>query len=140
MAGQLDFEIVTPERAAFREPVQDVVLPGELGQMDVLPGHRALVTLIPGGLVVARTTSGVREFAVGAGFAEVADDKVSLLVQWCDGADEVDAEHARDALKTLESAREDDIFMSDDEIREHAAELARNRARLDILERATGKR
>lgn len=140
MAGQIDFEITTPERAAFRESVQDVVLPGELGQMDVLPGHRALVTLIPGGLVMARSSSGMREFAVGAGFAEVANDKVSLLVQWCDGADEVDAGHAREALKALESVRNDDIFMSDAEIREHAAELARNRARLEVLERATGKR
>ena len=70
-------EIVTPEGKAFSDEVKDVVLPGGLGEMDVLPSHSNFVTtLVPGELRFNKDGQS-HEMAIGTGFAEIQGD------QWC---------------------------------------------------------
>ena len=137
MADTLLLEIVTPQRAVFSEQVREVALPGELGEMDVLPGHLPLMTLVPGGEVIAVTDSGSRHFAVDGGFAEILGDKVTIIVRSCEGANEVDAEKARTHLTELEAIEISPETLSNEQLREHTEALAKTRARLKIIAHAT---
>ena len=100
--ANLQLEVVTPERAVLRETVDDVVLPGELGQMDVLPGHLPLLTILDVGPMIIRQDGKERFFLIDRGYAEVADDKVTVLTESCDGVNDIDVEQAREVLKRLE--------------------------------------
>ena len=137
MADMINLEIVTPARAAFAGAVSEVVLPGHLGELGVLPGHLPLVTLLRGGALVAKTAQGERSFAIGNGFAEVLPDRVTVLVRHCEGADECDAEHAREALAAIEKKLDEGDFLDDADMEAHADEAARHRARLAIVSKAT---
>lgn len=137
MADSLQLEIVTPARAAYVGTASEVVLPGHLGELGVLPGHLPLVTLLRGGELVAKSGSESRSFAIGNGFAEVLPDRVTVLVRDCEGADELDGEHAREALAAIEKKLEEGDFVDDAELEAHVDEAARHRARLEILQRAT---
>ena len=137
MADTLELQIVTPERAAFSGAVSEVTLPGNVGELGVLPAHRQLLTLLNAGQIVARTTSGERAFAIGSGFAEVMPDRVTVLTSHCDGADDIDVAHARERVAALEKKLDESDFVSDAELAEHVEELARERARLEIVNRAT---
>ena len=137
MADSLQLDIVTPEKAVYSGVVSEVGLPGTLGEIGVLPGHRPLLTLLAGGTLSASGSGTSRVFAVGSGIAEISDDRVTVLVTRCDGADDIDVASAREHLAALEKEAETADFVTEDELAEHAAELARARARVSIVERAT---
>lgn len=133
-------QIVTPEKAVFDEPVASVTLPGSEGEFGVFPNHRPMLSLLkPGPLVADLPGGGTRQFSVGSGFAEVRANKVIVIVSACDGVDEIDAAHARELLAALEK-REAVGEVTEDELEAHAEEIARARARIALVERATGKR
>lgn len=101
--ANLHLEVVTPERVVVSEDVLGVVAPGSMGEFGILPGHVPFLTsLVPGEL---RYNSGSRSerLAVSAGFAEVSDNRVSVLVDAAEKAQEIDIERAK---KALERARE----------------------------------
>ncbi|MFT5993398.1 MAG: F-type H+-transporting ATPase subunit epsilon, partial [Bradymonadia bacterium] len=136
MADLITLEVVTPQSAAYTGTVSGVTLPGAMGQLGILPGHLPLVTALRGGEMVAAEVGGSRRFAIGSGFAEVLPDRVTVIVKHCDGADEVDAEHAREALAVVEKRLATGDFVDDAEMEAHADEAARHRARLALVERA----
>lgn len=101
--GTIKVEIVTPERAAFNEEAEEVVIPGTVGEIGVLPGHLPLLTSIGmGDLAVKYDGDKIRHFFVEGGFAEILPDKVSVLTRACDGVDEIDVADARLALEAAE--------------------------------------
>lgn len=103
MMANLHLEVVTPERVVVSEDVLGVVAPGSMGEFGILPGHVPFLTsLVPGEL---RYNSGSRSerLAVSSGFAEVSNNRVSVLVDAAEKAQEIDIERAK---KALERARE----------------------------------
>jgi F-type H+-transporting ATPase subunit epsilon len=101
--GNVLLEVVTPERSLISQEVESVVAPGSLGEFGVLEGHVPFLSgIVPGEL---RFTAGgkTERFAVASGFAEVSENKVSILVDAAERARDVDVERAR---KALERARE----------------------------------
>jgi F-type H+-transporting ATPase subunit epsilon len=101
--GSLFLEIVTPERVLVSQEVDMVVAPGSDGEFGVLPGHVLFLSgIIPGEL---RYTSGSEResMAVTTGFAEVSNDKVSVLVEAAEKVGDIDVDRAR---KAVERARE----------------------------------
>lgn len=135
----LQLEIVTPERAAYTADVRSVTLPGEIGEMGILPGHRAMLALLKPGTLVADTEMGARPFAIGSGFAEVSGSKVAVVVGSCDGADAIDVAAARAALANHEKRIADRDYVDDRELAEHVEEAARARARIALVDYATRK-
>jgi F-type H+-transporting ATPase subunit epsilon len=103
--GRLFLEIVTPEKIVVSQEVDSVVAPGTDGEFGVLPGHIHFLTgIVPGELRYRYNTGAGKEFmAVTTGFAEVSNDKVSILVDAAEKVSEIDAERARQAM---ERARE----------------------------------
>ena len=138
MADKLQVEIVTLSRAVFSGAASEVSVPGYKGELGILPDHRALVTMLEPGLVRIVDSDRPRLFAVSTGFAEIMNNRVTLLVRTCEGADELDAARARaalaDAEKKLGSTGDVTPEMADEE----RARVMRARARLTVIERATG--
>lgn len=103
----LVLEIVTPEKKAFSDFVESVVLPTSHGEIGVLPGHIPLLAMIePGELQVIR--QGKTEFlAIDRGFVEVLGDKVSVLTEQAIEVTAIDPKELDDARARAEKALED---------------------------------
>ncbi|MGM0558568.1 MAG: ATP synthase F1 subunit epsilon [Myxococcota bacterium] len=100
---RVKLEVVTPEQAVLAEEVEEVVLPGESGQMGVLPGHLPLLSTLSIGEMVVYNDGEKRNFVIEGGLVEVLDDHISVLTKSCQGIDEIDIEHAREELKEAET-------------------------------------
>jgi len=96
-AGRLTLTVVTPERSVVeRAPCDAVSLPGELGELGILPGHTPLVALLGVGRVVWTDAGRKTSVAVRGGFAEVAGDSVRVLADLAAERDVIDAAEARE--------------------------------------------
>jgi F-type H+-transporting ATPase subunit epsilon len=102
MAGLL-LEVVTPERVVVSEQVDIVTAPGSLGEFGVLEGHVSFLTgIVPGPLKY--TTGGKAHYlAVTSGFCEVSANKVCVLVDAAEKAEEIDVDRA---MRAMERAKE----------------------------------
>ncbi len=101
MAGDsIQLVVVTPVRQFLSESVTDVQLPGADGYLGVLPDHAPLITELGIGELTYRTAGGqIGLLAVIRGFAEVLPDRVSVLAETAERAEEIDINRAKDALK-----------------------------------------
>ena len=90
MAGKLQLSVVTPERTVVETEADAVQLPGELGYLGILPGHAPLITMLKPGVVSWSPASGDAAAAISGGFAEVAEDRVTVLADTAERASEVD--------------------------------------------------
>jgi F-type H+-transporting ATPase subunit epsilon len=98
----LRLEFVTPERALVHEDVDEVEIPGEDGYFGVLPGHAPLLAALqPGELWYRR--GGERHFAfVAGGFAEVLPDRVAILAQVAEKAEDINVQRAEASKRRAE--------------------------------------
>jgi F-type H+-transporting ATPase subunit epsilon len=120
----LKLEVVTPERSVVRESVTEVSLPGREGYLGILPGHTPLLTLLTTGVLSYRQGNQVQRLAISGGFAEVLPDRVIVLADAAERAQEIDAARARNALAGAEKAA-----ASSAGAELEAAQLAAGRAR-----------
>ena len=97
--NKLSLEIVTPERPLVRETVDEVELPGAEGYLGVLPGHTPLLTLLQVGELWYRQGRETTYLAVAFGFAEVLPDRVTVLAQIAERAEDIDVPRAQAALQ-----------------------------------------
>jgi F-type H+-transporting ATPase subunit epsilon len=99
---ELQLNIVSPDRMVVRDSVSAVTVPGKNGYIGVLPGHAPLLTeLAPGELSYAR--EGVKYYlSVTWGFAEVLPNRVIVLVQSAERAEEIDIDRAQRAKQRAE--------------------------------------
>jgi F-type H+-transporting ATPase subunit epsilon len=93
----LRLDIVTPEKRLVAEMVDEVILPGTEGYLGVLPGHTPLLTGLGIGEVIYRRGKVRHYVAIAWGFAEVLPDRVSVLAEIAERAEEIDRERARSA-------------------------------------------
>jgi len=100
----LHLEIVTPEKKIFSDTVEDVYLPGEEGEMGVLEHHAALVTVLKAGELRYKKDGAVIELAIGNGFAEVTQEKVTVLTDMAVDEDSIDEASTEEAIKRAEDA------------------------------------
>jgi F-type H+-transporting ATPase subunit epsilon len=106
----LTVEIVTVERVVLKEEgVDEVIAPGVDGQLAVLPQHAAFMTMLAPGELILKKGGEEIPFAVTGGFFEVLRDRVVVLADAAERADEIDiarAEQARERAKTTLERRE----------------------------------
>jgi F-type H+-transporting ATPase subunit epsilon len=102
----LRLEIVTPERLAYSEEVDAVVLPGSEGELGVLPHHAPLLTTLGSGELRIRRGGQEESFAVIGGFLQVRPDKVVVMAETADLSAEIDLDKAREARAAAEKALE----------------------------------
>jgi len=99
-------EIVTPERLAYSDTVDAVVLPGSEGELGVLPHHAPLVSMLGVGELRIRKGGAEESFAIVGGFLQVRPDKVVVMAETADMASEIDLEKAQEARREAERALE----------------------------------
>jgi F-type H+-transporting ATPase subunit epsilon len=104
MADTLELEIVTPDRLLVRERVEEVQIPGKSGYLDALPLHAPLITEVTTGEITYKQGANVTHLAVGWGFAEVLPDKVTILAQTAERAEEINVQRAQEAKTRAEQA------------------------------------
>jgi F-type H+-transporting ATPase subunit epsilon len=98
----IQLEIVTPERLAYSDLVDAVVLPGIEGELGVLPHHAPLVTMLGVGELRIRKSGAEESFAIVGGFLQVRPDKVVVMAETADMASEIDLEKAQEARREAE--------------------------------------
>ena len=102
----LTLEIVTPERLAYSDTVDSVVLPGSEGELGVLPHHAPLVSTLGVGELRIRKDGVEDSFAIVGGFLQVRPDQVVVMAETADMASEIDLEKAQEARREAERALE----------------------------------
>ncbi|MBK8903348.1 MAG: F0F1 ATP synthase subunit epsilon [Anaerolineaceae bacterium] len=134
-------DIVTQERLVFSQQVASVSLPGTEGRMGILPHHTALLTTLAFGDVWVRHPNGEEEhFAIGGGYAEVQPNKVVVLADSAEQAEEIDLERADRARERALQAMKEGAVQDPDQYAQIQASLMRAQIRLDVGRRHAGRR
>jgi len=116
MADRLHLEIVTPSRRVVEVEVDEVRLPGALGEMGVLPGHIPLLTSLAAGPLTYYEGSAVTRYAVQGGFAEVLPDRVTILATVAKTAADIDLVEAKNNLEQAQGKLKDATAAELDEL------------------------
>jgi F-type H+-transporting ATPase subunit epsilon len=126
-------DIVTAERVVFSEEVDIVVAPGVLGELGVLPHHAPLMTTLEPGELKVRKGAEEYSVAISGGFLEVRPDRIIILADAAERADEIDIARAEAAKQRAQQrlthpAPEVDLAQAE-------AALRRSLARLKVAEK-----
>ncbi len=139
-SDSIELVIVTPERQLLREGVAEAVLPGAEGELGILPGHAPLMTELGIGELRYHGAGRKEEvhLAIIRGFAEVLPERVTVLAETAELAEEIDVERAKQALERARAR----IAASDANIDWDRASAALQRAlvRIRVGEYATKRR
>jgi F-type H+-transporting ATPase subunit epsilon len=129
----LRLEIVTPERLAYEDDVDMVLVPGVEGELGILPHHTPLVSLLGVGELVIRKDGNEETFAIAGGFLQVRPDKVVVMAETADLDSEIDLEKARQARDEAEKALESG-YVEGADLSAARAELQRALLRIRVAE------
>lgn len=129
----IKFEIVTPERIVLQADVSEVTIPTSEGEITVLPEHSPLISFLKSGVIMLKKTNGSRDVAfVSGGFVEILKNKVVVLADAAERAEEIDeamVEQARArAEEAMKNARTEDVKEFAEISAKLEKELARGRA------------
>jgi F-type H+-transporting ATPase subunit epsilon len=102
LPAHLTLEIVTPDRSVVAERVDEVEIPGAEGYFGVLPGHTPLLAMLKVGELWYRKGGDKWYVSIAFGFAEVLPDRVTILAQLAERADEIDVARAEAAKRRAE--------------------------------------
>ncbi len=134
----LKLDIVTAERVVYSEEVDAVIAPGAEGQLGILPHHAPLMTILTAGELVVRKGGAEDSLAISGGFLEVRPDRVIVLADSAERAEEIDTERAEAAKKRAEQRITEKP--ADADIARSEAALRRAIARLSVAEKIKRRR
>ncbi len=131
MAVKLKFEIITPERVVFEDEVDQVTLPTAEGEITVLPNHIPLIAVLRPGEIVAKKGKEEIAMSCSGGFIEVTSDKVMILADTAEKAEELVEEEIEKARERAQKILEEK-HIDAEKYTEAAAALERELARLKV--------
>jgi len=134
MAETFRLEITTPERLLVRAEAQEAQIPGRNGYLGILPEHAPLISELRPGRLSYREAGRAHSLAVGWGFVEVLPDRVRVLAETAEKAEEIDVGRAERARQRAEQRLGHPD--PDTDLKRAMAALERSMARLQ----AAGKR
>ena len=103
MAGSFRLRIVTPERQLLDEDVGEVTAPGAAGEFGVLPDHIVFLTVLAPGRLIYKSGGRRHVLAIFGGYAEVADNVMTVLADGAEPVSEIDAARAERELRDAEA-------------------------------------
>jgi F-type H+-transporting ATPase subunit epsilon len=136
--SSLKLDIVTAERVVYSEDVDVIIAPGQEGQLGILPHHAPLMTILTVGELVVRKEGVEDSLAISGGFLEVRPDRVIVLADSAERADEIDIARAEAAKKRAEQRITEKP--ADIDIARSEAALRRAVARLSVAEKIKRRR
>ena len=96
---ELELEIITPSKSAYKGPVKSVTLPGTLGNFQVLFNHAPLLSSLEIGRIKIELTDEKKvEYVTSGGTVEVNDNKVLVLADSFESSEEIDVDRARQSF------------------------------------------
>ena len=98
----LRLEIVTPEHRVLDAEVDSVTVPTASGEVGILPNHAPLVSALKAGVLSYGVKGVVEKLAVTGGFVEVNGNKVAILADSAESADDIDIDAAKAARDEAE--------------------------------------
>jgi len=133
MADSFQLEIVTPEKLVVRDTADEVQIPGRNGYIGVLPGHAPLITELGSGEISYRSNGQLHRFSMAWGFAEILPDRVTVLAETVEAAEEIDVSRAQQSLAKAEDLLK--AAQSEAEFAVATDKIRRAEARLDVAQR-----
>ena len=134
MPDTFQLEIVTPEKMVVRDTAEEAQIPGRNGYIGVLPGHAPLITELGAGEIAYKSGGQSHRFALAWGFAEILPDRVTVLAETVERAEEIDTNRARQSLseaeESLKSAHTEEDFT------QALGKISRAQARLEVAQKA----
>ena len=124
--GQLYLEIITPSKIGYRGNITSITVPGTKGNFQVLFNHAPIISSLEIGEIKLEESDGkTLHFATSGGTVEVANNKIIVLAESFERADEIDKKRAEEARKRAEERLKK---RRDEEIDDFRAEIALKRA------------
>lgn len=139
MASKLKFEIITPERVVYKDEVDQVTIPTAEGEITVLPNHIPLIAVLCPGELVAKKDGKEIAMACSSGFIEVTPDKVLVLADTAEKAEELVEEEIEKARERAQKILEEK-HVDTEKYTEAAAALERELARLKVARKRSRAR
>ncbi|OGF23960.1 ATP synthase F1 subunit epsilon [Candidatus Falkowbacteria bacterium RIFCSPLOWO2_12_FULL_45_13] len=103
----IQFEIVTPKRVVLKDEILQITLPTRAGEITVLPNHIPLVSSLVPGVVHVKKKNGEDEvISISGGFLEVLKDKVVILADTAERAEEIDLARAEEGRRRAEELKQ----------------------------------
>jgi len=128
--------LVTPEKKLVMDlEIDEVIVPGHRGQLDILPGHAPLMTTLGTGILKYRSKgeSRLNSVVVSWGYCEVHPDGVIVLAEVAESIEEIDRQRAQEQLQKAKQALVDPLLETD-QVEAFQLKLQRAEARLEALE------
>ena len=130
----ITLEIISPEKLLLSRPVDMVVIPGTEGDLGILPGHSKLITGLRGGLVDLYQNNKVTDrFFVSGGFAEITEERCSVLADDITRQSDLDIHVAEAALAKAKAAYDAVDIANRDDYREASDRLISAQAMVDSI-------
>ena len=133
LAGKILLEVVAPDKLVFSEYVDQVSAPGTEGDFGILPGHCPFLTTLRVGELEYRVGEKVRYISVLWGFTEVTPNKVTVLAEIAEKAEDIDVERSKQKVADAEAHLERGGIPS--ELEEAKSSLEKARLRQKVAER-----
>lgn len=103
----LKLEVVTPERKVLSEDISSLIVPAIQGSLGILPNHAPMISGLEPGVVKYKVAGDYEKMSISGGFLEVSDNKVSILANTAELAEEIDVKRAQAAKERAEKRLHD---------------------------------
>jgi F-type H+-transporting ATPase subunit epsilon len=134
----IDFKIITPEKVVCQEEIYQITLPVMDGLVTILPGHRSYIAALkPGEVIFKKQKNGQTEesLAIAGGFVEFHKNRLIVLVDEAERAEEIDIKKAEEARQRAEDLKNKIIQGEDGDYAQVAATLERELSKIKIAKK-----
>lgn len=130
----IKFRVITPERVVYESEVYQATLPTQAGEVTLLPNHRSYIASLKPGEIITKKEDGSEEtsLAVAGGFIEFHENKLVVLADEAQRAEEIDIEEVEKARKRAEDIKNKVIQVDEMEYARVAAALEMELAKLKV--------
>jgi len=132
---KINLQILTPEKVACADKVNQVSVPTKEGEITILPNHIPLVSLMAAGELVIKNDSKKIPMAVWGGFVEVRPDEVIIMTDVAERIEEIDEQKAEEARRRAEDTLKEKDRLSDVAFADASAILEKSLTRLRVVKK-----
>jgi F-type H+-transporting ATPase subunit epsilon len=130
----LHLSIVTPSRSFIETEAEYVVAPGSEGELGILPGHAPLLVALKAGIVRYTENNRTSRVAIGGGFADVTQERVTVLAPSAESPEQIDPTEAEARRAHAAAALSDAGSAAPPEVTAKLRDaLERAQVRIDVL-------
>ena len=132
--GKIYVSVVTPAKEVLHEHFDEVYIPGALGEVGILPQHTPLFTLLGIGKLTLISGNARHYFVISGGFAEVSRDRILILTEFCEKAEDINAKRAKADLEESEKALLHLTEVFGPEYKAHSERVRRAQSRVEVAD------